>query len=209
MEGRAFTRTVRRIGSSAGTSLLIVIVMALGIGGIAALLAVVDGVWLKAVPYRDANRLFLISVRTPFTSTDLVSWSELARWRAGSASRYAEMGAYAQARNVAVEIDGDARPESVRSVEPSFFTVLGEAPLVGRFFTEQDQVQTSPIPIVVSESLWRRRLGASVDLESQRVSVDGGVPSLSALCRRGSGRFSTARYSVRFGHRMVAAAWGV
>ena len=50
-----------------GPSLLIVIVMALGMGGIAALLAVVDGVWLKAVPYGDANRLFLISVRTPFT----------------------------------------------------------------------------------------------------------------------------------------------
>ncbi len=167
------TRALRGLRSSLGATALIVVVLGLGIGGVAALLAVVEGVWLQAVPYGDPSRLVLISARTPSNSTGPVRWSELAGWRASVVGSCEEMAAYGQARNIAVEIDGQERSESARFVEPSFFKVLGETPLAGRFFTEQDRVQGPATPILITERLWRTRFGATRDLESRRVSVDG------------------------------------
>jgi predicted permease len=166
-------RALKALNSSVGTTVLIVIVLALGIGGVAALLAVVEGVWLRAVPYRDPGRLVLISVRTPSNSTGPVRWSDLAAWRASVAGSCGTMAAYGQARNIAVEINGHERSESIRFVEPSFFHVLGETPLAGRFFTDEDRGHGSATPILITEGLWRARFGATRDVDSLRVTVDG------------------------------------
>jgi putative ABC transport system permease protein len=134
---------------------------------------VIEGVWVRAAPFPDPSRLVVISARDDSGLEGLVRWSELDYWRNVGAGAFDSMAAYTQSRNVALTIDDQGRLESARHVEPSFFHVLRETPLTGRFFNDEDGAHGSPTAVIITEGLWRTHFGAAEDLESLRVSVDG------------------------------------
>ena len=102
-------------------------------------------------------------------------------------------------------------PKVFVAVEPSFFTVLGEAPLVGQNFTEQNSrcrrrrfllwlARVSGGDVWARASTWNRN---GCRLIRGRAIVIRVVPErdpVDSVQRDLQGAF---------GHRMVAAAWGV
>jgi putative ABC transport system permease protein len=163
----------RSLRSSLGTTALVITVAGVAIGGLAALFAVFDGIWLEAVPYRASNRLLVVYGRTPSRSTSPIRYVELEAWRSSAAGSLLHMAAYSQAHNISLRVDEQQFAESARTVEIGFFDVLGESALVGRLFTAADLHPSAATPIVVTERVWRARLHSSASLESQRVWLDG------------------------------------
>jgi putative ABC transport system permease protein len=55
-----------------------------------------------------------------------------------------------------VDITDGAEPKRVRSLraDDAYFAVMGSAPLVGRFFTPQDNLPGAPRVVVLSHGLW-------------------------------------------------------
>jgi predicted permease len=134
--------------------------LGLGIGGATTMFAIVDGVLLKPLPYREADRILRIGrsfggVRV--TATSAVDYSALA-------DQARTLEAVAISRGETVDVAGGTEPLRVEAaiVSASFFEVLGIAPARGQVFVPADDRPGGRQVAVVSDTL-ARRLGAAAD----------------------------------------------
>jgi putative ABC transport system permease protein len=110
-----------------------VCVLGLGIGATTAIFSLVDAALLRPLPFRDAHQLVTIFERSAQNPRNFVALATFADWR-DSAKTLSGVGATAGIIQIPIAKGADELPESVplESVTPSFFTVLGVTPLVGR-----------------------------------------------------------------------------
>ena len=133
----------------AGISGLIVLVLALGIGGNAAIFTLLKAAFLDPLPYRDAARLVTIMEGTGW----IPSVAEFVEIRART--RTLEQVAFAE--HLDMELTGTGEPARVFAarVTASFLPLLGVYPARGRTFLEEDnQPGRAPAGLI------RRRLCA-------------------------------------------------
>jgi predicted permease len=159
----------REVQRSPGTSLPIVMTIALATGFVSAAAAVVDGVLLRALPYEDAGRLVTLDHAVP--------QSEIAEWRARL--RSAEGLAGAASADHAVRGLERARILRVAFVSSGFFATVRPQVLAGRLPESGDRGA-----VVVSERLLReggRRpsaaLGMTLTVLDQRFTVVSVLPT--------------------------------
>ena len=143
-----------------GFTVAVVGTLGLGIGGATTMFAIVDGVLLRPLPYRDADRIVRVGrsfggVRVSATSA--VDYRTLA-------DQSQTLAAVAVSRTEAVDVAGGPQPVRVEAavVSSSFFDVLGIAPARGQAFTPADDGPGGRQAAVVSETL-ASRLGAAAD----------------------------------------------
>ncbi|MDO8834652.1 MAG: ABC transporter permease, partial [Vicinamibacterales bacterium] len=164
--------TFRRLTGSPVRTMLVVLTLAAGFGIGGTLLAVIDGVWIRAVPYRRAGDLLLLSVQTRYNDSALFTRAEVQRLRTPGVSSLPDVAAFAR-RNVLLELDGRQQMVSSLFVDVSYFAVLGESPTVGRFFRSSDATDAVPTPVVISERLWRTRFAGEHAFDRKRLTLNG------------------------------------
>ncbi len=163
----------RGLTRTPGFSLIVVMVLAGGIGAATAIFSVVNRLLLTPLPYRDADRLVFVwqdltaagYPRAPLAGPELQDLRERSKLFTGFGAVWA---------NTVALTDGD-EPEQLRIglVTPDFFDVLGADPFLGRTFKPGDDGQDGSQSILLSYELWRRRYGANRDLVGQRILVNG------------------------------------
>src|SRR6185503_17152207 len=149
---------------------LVILTMALGIGATTSLFSVTYGVLIRPLPWPSADRLVLLKEtrggRAPrfgsFSNTAYLAWRD-------EAKLVEEIGAWTP--RTSTFILGGV-PERIRgaNVTASFLRVVGARPIAGSLFTDADE--QSPL-VVVSESLWRQRLGADEKAVGRTIQIDG------------------------------------
>ncbi len=154
-------RTLLRSPAFAGVATL---TLALGIGAVATLFSVVDGVLLRPLPFREPDRL--VAVSPALLRGEYV----LARDRSRS---FAELGGY-QA-GVGFGLSGGGEPERVTGAYAStnLFAALGAEPLLGRGFAAGEDQPGRGGVVVLGHGLWRRRFGADPAVVGRTVTLDG------------------------------------
>lgn len=159
-----------------------IISMALGIGATAAVYSVLYGVLIDPYPYRDADRLAFVTIRTaqgrgeiPFT---LAEGDQLRK------TQYIE-DVLLQNDDTQIATDGEI-PQSVKvlQINGSGFQVLGAPPLMGRLFSSaevKENVEPPPIA-VISYLFWKSHfasdpnvIGKILELNQHRFTVIGVV----------------------------------
>jgi len=147
-----------------------ILTLALGIGATTAVFAVVYGVLLRPLPYRDPARLVMLLYGhqgqvspwlSPLTFGDYVAQSDVFTGAAAFAPITANM-------------TGTGDPERLQGARVSwnYFTVLGAPMAHGHAFTEAD-TQGDGNRIVLSYGLWRRRFGGRQDIINKTTAFDG------------------------------------
>ena len=162
-----------------GFALIVVFTLALGIGANAAIFSVVDGVLLRPLQFRDPDRLVFLFSQFPAMGFDkfwmsLPEYTEYRRWN----TSFSEVGAYRiTARNVA---GGAGEPQRVRAAiaTASLFKALGVDPLIGRTFTEAEDLHGAPPAVVLGYDLWQRAFGGDPGLVGRTVQVDGAATTV-------------------------------
>jgi len=149
-----------------------VVTLALGIGPTTALFSVVDAVLLRPLPFRDPDRLVAVwetdrsdgDRRWRVAPANFLDW----RSRARSLEDAAAFGAYS------ATLIGDGDPRLIRgaAVTPSYLSVLGLTPILGRGFTAADETAATPV-VVLGYGLWRSRFGGSASVLGSTVILDG------------------------------------
>ncbi|MEO6005533.1 MAG: ABC transporter permease [Opitutus sp.] len=134
-------------------------IIALCLAANVAIFAVVNGVLLKPLPFRDPHQLVVVANSYPKAGVE----------RAGSSvphylERKAEIAAFAEAaavRGQGLTIGETGSPERVdaSNVTPSFFRVLGVNAALGRTFSDEEGVYGKHEVVVLSDNLWRQRFG--------------------------------------------------
>ena len=161
---------LRTLGKSPGMTMVAVLTLALGMGANTAIFSVVNGVLLRALPFRNPGQLVLLSEHTPRFPRLSVSYQNYVDWRDQSKS-FSAMGAI---RNTAMTLTGAGEPERLpgQMVTANMFSILGVSPIVGRTFTEQEDSPAGGGVVLLGHGLWERRFGASRQVIGQSITLD-------------------------------------
>jgi putative ABC transport system permease protein len=167
------SRAAQGLRRAPGFTALCVLTLGVAIGADTAVFSLVDAVLLRPLPYPRADRLVGLWHTLPALGLKQVGQSD-ATYLLYRAHRHAlaEMAIY---RAGLVNLTGGDAPERVPSarVTSTLFTVLGVAPVLGRGFAAAEERPGAPPVVLLSDRLWRRRLGGDPRALGRTVRIDG------------------------------------
>jgi putative ABC transport system permease protein len=154
-------------------TLVVVVTLALGIGGNAAIFTVADQVLLQPLPYAEPERLVRVYTQFPGLNFDKFWMSppellELAEWNRS----FTAVGAW---RAGSTNVSGGDSPLRVSGAIASagLFDVLGVPAARGRWYTAEEDVANADPVVVLGWDLWQRAFAGDPDLVGDTVLVDG------------------------------------
>jgi predicted permease len=159
----------RRLAKSTGFTVVVGLTLGLTIGGNAAIYSVVSGVLLKPLPYPSPDRLVRVFAQhprfsdLPLTSSDLHAFRQADHVFGGVAGYYRE----------GHEFRGSAGPENLEGlfVSAGYFELLGARAAMGRTFGMDDERPGNADRVVLSDRIWRSRLGADRSIIGRTVNL--------------------------------------
>ena len=163
---------VRALRLDRGFSAIVVLTLAIGIGGCTAVFSIINALLWGALPFPEPERLVLMweSDREDRSRTFIVAKPVYDDWTRETRS-FTSIGAWEyKTFNVA----SAQEPEQVRGIRASstLFTVLGIPPALGRVFTHEEDVAGQRVA-VISDGIWRTHLGASPSAIGQQLRLNG------------------------------------
>jgi predicted permease len=163
---------LRQVRRNPGFSAIAIATLALGIGGITAMFSAVDAVLIRPLPYAGADRLVMIwddLSKSGDLSKHFPTPAEWLEWRRHNAV-FTDIAATQPGD---ATLSGDSEPEQVpaRKTTANLWSVLGVNPLIGRVFTEEEDVKGVRV-VVISYGLWQRRYGGSPHVLGRKITIN-------------------------------------
>jgi predicted permease len=155
-------------------TLVVILVMALGIGANTALFSVVHTVLLQPLPFSHPERLVSLYERDILGASprDMVSGGDFEDWQK-QAKSFEQMSVIAE-DGANLSGSGNQLPEYVGTqlCGSNFFAMLGVNPVIGRFFSAGDDRRDAPATVVLNYGLWKRRFGGDPGVVGQTIRLD-------------------------------------
>jgi putative ABC transport system permease protein len=166
-------RSLRRVPVFTAT---IVLTLTVGIGAATAIFTVVNAVLLRPLPYASPDRL--VGVWHHMAKIDAKRWG----MTSGMYFTYAQLAhslesiaAYVDGSESVTDPDGLAEPERMpmAATTANLFQTLGVSPLLGRTYSEAEDVPSGPDVVVISEGLWRSRFAGDRGIIGKKIVISG------------------------------------
>jgi putative ABC transport system permease protein len=172
----------RMLHRTPSVSVPAVLVLALGIGTATALYAIVYAMWLRPLPYPDADRL--VSVTTYFAGykLDALASPDYGTWQ-GTRSLGA-LAAY-NVSNAAMIGPGETVEVGRANISGNLLDVLRIHAAVGRGIQPADDGPNAPRVAMLSEGLWRQQFGADPNAIGRSTRIDGEAYTIIGVLPRG------------------------
>lgn len=166
-----------------GFAVTAILTLALGIGATTALFTVVNAVLLEPLPFPESNRLVQVwRSELPALTYGSASYPRYLDWRTHQRV-FTDLGAWSPRGFTLTGPEGPERAAGAMA-SASFFNVVGAAPVIGRYFTDDEDRRGAVKVAVISEGLWRRRyraspsvLGASAQIDGEPYTIVGVAPA--------------------------------
>lgn len=168
-----------------GFTLTAVLALALGIGANTAVFSVVYAVLLKPLPYPNPDALLFIRDTYPAVPLASVSVAKLEALESRNRTLSA-LGGMAPG-SVTLTGSGDVEQISVTRISAPFMHAIGVPPLLGRWFTDDEDLPTGPPAIILSYELWQRRFGGDPAVLNTTVQVSGASRTIVGIMPDGQG----------------------
>lgn len=185
---------IRTIGREPGFTAVVVITLALGIGGTTAGYSAIDAILLRSAPVADPDRVV--------NAYMLYAARATANPAAGDQVAGASYPDYADLRDsgaldglaafsgitMTIELGGTTERIDGQVATGNFFDVLGVPAAIGRTFTPEDDRIGSPVRVaVLSYGTWQRRFGSDPSIVGRSISLNGNPYNVIGVARRGFG----------------------
>ena len=173
-------RTLRR---TPGTTLLTILILAVGIGANAAVFSVLKAVFLQPLPFPQATELAFVwnrNIRTggygPSSFPDFRDWRE-------QNQAFEAMGAFG---GINLNLTEGDEPLRIRAAYATagVFDVLGIPPSEGRTFLPEEDLSGQRV-VVLSHRLWQERYGGNPEILGKTIQIDGGGYSVIGIMPEG------------------------
>jgi predicted permease len=165
-------RTLRR---NPGFTVVGLLTLSLGIGGITAIFSVFSGILLRPLPYADANRLVAIQEVVPsmarFGPALPVSAWHFREWR--KQNRSLQDVALVGSQLYTLSGQGDPVRVPASRVSASLFPLLGIQAALGRTFTEAEDQEGHDHVAVISSRLWRNQFHSDASIVGRKIILSG------------------------------------
>ena len=162
----------RMVVRTPAPTVLVVLMLALGIGLTTAMFSVVRGVLLRPLPFDEPDRLVVLHTRLangdiePALSPPNVM-SVLEDERAAFANLGSVLGITATLSGT-----GEARRVDAARVSATFFDVMRAAPILGRTFDASENEPDRGQVAVISHALWQQQFGGGADVIGRTVVLN-------------------------------------
>lgn len=172
--------------NAAGSTLVALFTLALGIGASTAVFSVVNGILLKPLPYPHSERIVIPWRLVPAEVN--MGYSEIPwgmphyQFFSRDVKTFQYVGAF---KSDSFNFTGSGEPTLLQGMRTSsgFFPALGIAPALGRTFTPEEDQPGHDREVILSYQLWHERfgedrsiLGKPLDLNDDSYTVIGVMP---------------------------------
>lgn len=157
---------------SPGFTVVVLVILAVGIGANTAMFSVVNAVMLRALPFKDPDRIVTIEMEG-------IPWTKGFQHRPNfyylreHSTVFESVAGVCFGTSYVTEI---AKPQEMRFSEVTWnmFPQLGVQPILGRDFVKDDERPDSPRVAVLSHTFWKEQMGGSPDVIGQRMGLTRG-----------------------------------
>lgn len=170
----------RTLSRSAGFTLVAILTLALGIGATTAMFSVLDGVLLKPLRYRDADRI--VAVSTYFKKNDRshprLTGGDLLDVR-GTSGTFEAFAQYAGGE-MGVQLAQRAEFVGAYLVAPDFARVFTMVPQYGRTFNPDDADRSALVSLPFAERNFgsgANAIGQTLRLDNRPYTIVGVMPA--------------------------------
>lgn len=163
---------LRQLRKSPAFTIVAILTLALGIGANSAIFSVVYSVLLQPLPYAHADRIVTIAQVGEKDTLNFVPHGNYLAWRARSKSDFVDMAATWGTRTFTMLGKGDPTPTSVTIATASYFRTMFIPPLLGRYYSEDEDRDGAAPVAVLSEAMWRSRFAGDSSVVGQTVNLD-------------------------------------
>jgi len=168
---------LRQLRKSPGFALTAILTLALGIGANTAIFSVVNSVLLKPFGFPDPGRLVVLRETVQEMAKLAPTLPDNAKHYLNlrAQSKTLEDAAILQSRGFSVAV-GDDHPQIVNGLEvaPSFFSVLGIGPTLGRAFRPEEATTGHDSEVILTWDAWQRYFQGDPSAVGRTLHIDGG-----------------------------------
>ena len=165
---------IRTLRQNLGFTVIAVLMLALGIGGTAAVFSALEQALLRLPPYPEADRLVALDVTAtaPGRGVDSIGWSYPKFETMRAATQLLEDVTARTSRDLTVA--GAAEPVRLRveAVSPAYFALLGVGAAAGRVLQDADDSPATASVIVLSHATWQAVFGGDSAVLGRSVRVN-------------------------------------
>jgi predicted permease len=175
----------RMLRARPGFTLTAVLTLALGIGGTTAIFSLVNAVLREPLPFRDADRLFMVwedATRAGFPRNDVAPGNY-----AGMEAQNQVFEQMAAVTQIGFNLSSGGEPLKVegRGVTAGFFPLLGARPQLGRVIQPEEDKPGANHVAVLSHGLWQRRFGRDPGIVGRDILLNGEKYAVIGVMPRG------------------------
>src|SRR6266404_128705 len=163
--------SLRFVRKQPGTAFLAIGALVLGIGLNIAIFSVVNAVILRPLPIFQPDRAVFLSTKVNQTGSPLgTSYPDFLDWKAQAHS----LEAIAAIRGLSFIMTGNGPPERLKciAISASGFKVWGVSMVLGRDFTEADDLPGAERVVVLNNAFWQRKFGGDPGVLQKSMGLD-------------------------------------
>ena len=164
-----------------------VITLALGIGAITSVLSIVDGVLLRALPYRNVSELAMVLEQLDANNVRLPSYQAFKDLRdAVSANTGGPIRgiAFLRGNGALLRTETGVARTIGWWASPGFFPLMGSSPLHGRVFTPDEERAGSNRVAVLSYRFWKKQFAGDSSVVGRVLNIDSAPTTVVGVMPR-------------------------
>jgi predicted permease len=162
--------TARALRRNPGFALAAVLVVSLGVGANTAVFSLADFVLIRPLPFAEPDRLVRIWERLPGYSQMELSPADYRDWKRMSTS----FQAMAASRGLSANMIAEHEPQRVEGayLTADMLPMLGVRPLIGRFFTPEEDRYGATGTLLLSYRIWQAEFGGDMGVIGRKIRMD-------------------------------------
>ncbi len=171
---RDFQLSFRSLIKTPGFTIVVLLTLALGVGANTAIFSIVEGVLLRPLPYREADRLVMlwqndrlrVTTQERFSAPDFFDVLE-------RNDVFEELALFQTPSVTLTSAANEPSRVGASMVSAGFHSLLGSEPLLGRTFYDEEDAPGGDRVALLSHHLWTSRFGGDTSVLGQRIFLDG------------------------------------
>ncbi len=167
-------QAIRNMRKNPGTTLLAVLMLAVGIGATSAIFSVFYAVLLQPLPFPEPSRLVQLWETRTGNQWNQATFTEANFWDVQARNR--TFDGIACYHDLTANLTGSGEPEKIDggAISAGFFRVLGVNPVAGRdFLPEEDQLGHDNSVLLLGNKFWKTHFNGDPQVVGKAVQLNG------------------------------------
>jgi putative ABC transport system permease protein len=172
---------LRSLRKSPGFAAVAVITLALGIGATTAIFSVANPILFRPLPFRDPDRLMSVLENKAAQHLEWLYATQISyvEWK----RRQTVFSSIAAVHGCGFRMPGEGQPHLLPGtcVSASFLPMLGVKPVLGRSWTEADDLPGRDHVALISYSTWQQEFGGDLNVVGKSIVRTGSGENISII----------------------------